>query len=141
MERINAVSIPSIVSSYDDSAIRKFGNKCISNPLEEHNKELNIKWTAEEKAIFTKSYLQHPKMFGTIAETLPNKSLGQCVQYYYISKQNTDYKRMFKTLKRQNCHFPCKMVPKRPFSSKINLESVTTVAQIESLKNIRTRND
>lgn len=51
-------------------------------------------WSEEEKAIFTKRYLQYPKQFGRIAEKLPHKSVQQCVAFYYLHKHEEGYKAM-----------------------------------------------
>ena len=52
-----------------------------------------ILWTAEEKAIFRQMNLQKPKNFGYIAACLDgNKSVADCVAYYYASKRKEKYK-------------------------------------------------
>jgi hypothetical protein len=53
--------------------------------------KLNNPWTEAEKAIFVAKYLKHPKNFRKIASSLPNKSVADCVSYYYASKMSGLY--------------------------------------------------
>jgi nuclear receptor co-repressor 1 len=46
-------------------------------------------WTDVEKAIFREKYLEHPKNFTRIAANLEQKTVQDCVQYYYLSKKKT----------------------------------------------------
>lgn len=52
---------------------------------------LNV-WTKAEVEIFKEKFLQHPKNFGVIASFLDRKSACDCVQYYYHSKKEENYK-------------------------------------------------
>uniref|UniRef100_A0A1B6DW30 Nuclear receptor corepressor 1 n=1 Tax=Clastoptera arizonana TaxID=38151 RepID=A0A1B6DW30_9HEMI len=56
---------------------------------------LNV-WTKGEIDIFKEKFLQHPKNFGVIASYLDKKSVCDCVQYYYHSKKEENYKRLLR---------------------------------------------
>jgi hypothetical protein len=45
-------------------------------------------WTDEEKQIFLDKFAESPKQFSFIAESLPNKTVSQCVDYYYLHKKS-----------------------------------------------------
>ncbi|XP_039279275.1 myb-like protein P [Nilaparvata lugens] len=51
-------------------------------------------WSETEKEIFKQKYIQFPKMFHTISSFLPRKSAQDCVEYYYASKHEYEYKRL-----------------------------------------------
>lgn len=95
-DKSNAAVLPGLSFEYDDTLFRTFGDKLILDPLEELNEQRKIDWTEEEKQIFTKKFLEHPKKFGLIAENIPNKTAAQCVQYYYMSKRKINYKKMLR---------------------------------------------
>lgn len=44
-------------------------------------------WTELEMQVFLTRYIESPKMFGRIAEGLPNKTAEDCVLYYYLNKK------------------------------------------------------
>lgn len=43
-------------------------------------------WTDEEITTFIEKYGEHPKQFGIIADSLPEKTAAQCVSFYYLHK-------------------------------------------------------
>lgn len=49
-------------------------------------------WTRQEKEAFKQKFLEHPKDFGLIAQHLQTKSTQDCVNYYYQSKREENYK-------------------------------------------------
>lgn len=49
-------------------------------------------WTAEEREVFRRAYPNSAKQFGKIANKLPNKTVADCVQYYYRTKKELDWK-------------------------------------------------
>jgi len=53
-------------------------------------------WTDIEKCIFLDRFLQHPKDFRKIASFLRNKSVRDCIAFYYDSKQTVPYKAALK---------------------------------------------
>ena len=75
---------------YDDE------NDLVSDPIAFYDYYGNAEpeWSDEERVIFLRRYLNHPKQFGKIAEGIPNKEAGDCVLYYYRTKKTIDYKGM-----------------------------------------------
>lgn len=51
-------------------------------------------WTDHEREIFTEKYVRNPKKFGLIASLLENKSVQDCVQFYYLTKKEVGYKKL-----------------------------------------------
>lgn len=49
-------------------------------------------WTEQEVETFCKRYTLHPKQFGKIAQDLPDKSVAQCVLFYYRMKNTIDFR-------------------------------------------------
>ncbi|TIB79695.1 hypothetical protein E3Q22_02343 [Wallemia mellicola] len=51
-------------------------------------------WSEDEKEIFLKAYVDTPKSFAEIAEKIPNKSVQDCVLFYYMNKKvRVDYEK------------------------------------------------
>ncbi|KAM3461602.1 hypothetical protein MY5147_001413 [Beauveria neobassiana] len=53
-------------------------------------------FTKEEAELFEKRYLEHPKQWGKIAEVIPNRDFGTCIQYYYLMKKELNLKEKLK---------------------------------------------
>ena len=53
-------------------------------------------WSREEKQIFIEKFTQAPKNFGYISSFLENKTTGQCVQFYYMTKKTENYKNLLR---------------------------------------------
>eukprot|EP01103_Thecamoeba_quadrilineata_P012969 TRINITY_DN346_c3_g2_i1.p1 TRINITY_DN346_c3_g2~~TRINITY_DN346_c3_g2_i1.p1 ORF type:complete len:1091 (+),score=236.31 TRINITY_DN346_c3_g2_i1:398-3274(+) len=53
-------------------------------------------WTEDEKNIFLIKYLEAPKQFGFIKSFLPNKSLKEVIDYYYVNKRQLQLKKFVK---------------------------------------------
>ena len=82
-----------------DERRRKFTNNngLILDPLREYNERKFVNtWTDSEKEIFKEKYLLHPKNFGQIAQFLERKTVSDCVQYYYLSKNTENYKQLLR---------------------------------------------
>ena len=72
-------------------------NRRVLDPLEEAaNQRLTNPWSDIEKCIFLDRFLQHPKDFRKISSFLKNKSVHDCISFYYDSKQSVPYKRALK---------------------------------------------
>ncbi|KAJ1673352.1 Gei-8p, partial [Spiromyces aspiralis] len=63
-------------------------------PLFNNNSDPDNIWTNEEKDIFVREYLQHPKQFGKIALALPFKNPRECVLFYYRNKKSLNLKHL-----------------------------------------------
>jgi hypothetical protein len=86
----NLATIPDMISVtspytilYDDTNLR------IDDPSQyfETLTRKNLDWTEEEKMTLFKTYAQHPKQFGIIADALQHRSQGECVNFYYLNKK------------------------------------------------------
>ena len=76
--------------SYRDT----LSSRRVLNPLEEAKEQRHTNpWSDIEKCIFLDRFLQHPKDFRKIASFLKNKSVHDCISFYYDSKQSVPYKR------------------------------------------------
>jgi hypothetical protein len=89
---VNKAAIPDMVlddpCQYDDE------NDLVRNPLEFYDfygQQEKI-WTTEERAIFRRHFPGSMKQFGKISDKLPDKTTGDCVQYYYRTKKDLDWK-------------------------------------------------
>ena len=49
-------------------------------------------FSQEENELFEKRYLENPKQWGKIAEVLPHREFGACIQYYYLMKKELNLK-------------------------------------------------
>lgn len=49
-------------------------------------------FTPEEHKIFTDAFMAHPKKWGKIAESLPGRTFQQCINHYYLTKEEIKYK-------------------------------------------------
>ncbi|BFZ19004.1 hypothetical protein BsWGS_22044 [Bradybaena similaris] len=76
-------------------------NGLLEDALEVHKEAQNhtARWTEHERQVFKEKYLQNPKNFVVIASFLPQKSVPDCVQFYYLTKKSENYKQM---LRKQN---------------------------------------
>lgn len=76
-------------------------NGLLEDPLEIHKdaQKFETRWTDSEKQIFKEKYLQAPKNFVLISSFLPQKSVADCVQFYYLNKKDENYKQL---LRKQN---------------------------------------
>ncbi|UZP32579.1 hypothetical protein NXS19_000395 [Fusarium pseudograminearum] len=53
-------------------------------------------FTEEEANLFEKRYLEAPKQWGRVAEAIPHRNFGACIQYYYMNKKNLNLKEKLK---------------------------------------------
>ncbi|KMS64924.1 hypothetical protein BVRB_041240 [Beta vulgaris subsp. vulgaris] len=72
-------------------------NGLVEDPrAQDQYRKLINPWSDQEKAVFRKKFSKFPKNFVKIATFLPNKSVGDCVAYYYSSKTFVNYKALVK---------------------------------------------
>ena len=69
---------------------------------EERQFKLSNPWTERETAIFQQKYIKYPKQFRKISSYLPNKSVNDCVAYYYYSKLATNYKELVRNQQKRS---------------------------------------
>ncbi|XP_066149114.1 uncharacterized protein Smr [Euwallacea fornicatus] len=95
--------IPPILLDSKERRIKYTNNNNFVDDMEAIYKSrqyLNI-WTNGEKETFKEKYLQHPKNFYQISQTLgEKKTVSECVQYYYLSKKTENYKQLLRKNKR-----------------------------------------
>ena len=53
-------------------------------------------FTEAESELFEKRYLELPKQWGKVAEVIPNRDFGTCIQYYYLMKKDLNLKEKLK---------------------------------------------
>ncbi|KAF5678933.1 hypothetical protein FHETE_1042, partial [Fusarium heterosporum] len=53
-------------------------------------------FTEEEANMFEKRYLEAPKQWGRVAEAIPHRDFGACIQYYYMNKKDLNLKEKLK---------------------------------------------
>ena len=53
-------------------------------------------FTVEETSLFEKRYLELPKQWGKIAEVIPRRNFGSCIQIYYMTKKDLNLKEKLK---------------------------------------------
>lgn len=64
-------------------------------PIEYKNsKGKDTVWTEKEKEVFRDRFVQHPKNFVIISQFLENKTVSECIHYYYMSKKTENYKQL-----------------------------------------------
>ncbi|XP_025090723.1 nuclear receptor corepressor 1-like isoform X5 [Pomacea canaliculata] len=97
----NLAVIPPMMLDVRQRRMRFLNNNGLLEDPVAVSKEQNHlgRWTEQEKQIFKEKYLQHPKNFSLIATFLPRKSVAECIQFYYLTKKNENYKQL---LRKQN---------------------------------------
>ncbi|GAB6028720.1 hypothetical protein CHUAL_004541 [Chamberlinius hualienensis] len=95
--RSYAVVPPIIVDPRHRRLAYENDHSIIEDLLAEYNekKHINI-WTQPEQDVFKEKYLQHPKNFALVASYLERKSVADCVQYYYLTKKDANYKQLLR---------------------------------------------
>ena len=88
--------VPDMLPDHERNQIYDDDNDLVTDPIAfyDFNGDAEPVWTDEERATFQRRYLNYPKQFGKIAETIPNKTASDCVLYYYRTKKTIDYKGM-----------------------------------------------
>ena len=62
--------------------------RLIEDPELEYQKfKSRLTWTDEEKKIFIEKYCAHPKEFNKIASYLPDKTVKDTIEFYYLNKE------------------------------------------------------
>ena len=63
----------------------------VEDPEGEHQKfKSRLRWTDEEKQIFVDKYCAHTKCFSKIASYLPDKTVKDTIEFYYLNKELLD---------------------------------------------------
>lgn len=52
-------------------------------------------FSPEEHQLFVEAFLAEPKKFGAIARRIPHRTYQECIQHYYLTKQDGQYKERF----------------------------------------------
>lgn len=89
--KLFAVDVPMYLDPREKAALCFHDdNKLVEDPIREHNAfKRRTGWTKEERAIFTEKWNLHPKKFRQILCFLPNKTMKDVIEFYYLYK-NTD---------------------------------------------------
>lgn len=68
-------------------------NGYVEDPEAAHKEYKNrISWSEEEKQTFVEKYIQRPKKFAFIAQSLPLKSVKDVIEFYYINRYDLNLK-------------------------------------------------
>ena len=89
--------IPDMIVDKQHALIFNNNNGCIDDlkSYEQLHKQQHV-WSESEKSIFIRQYLKSPKQFKKISQHLPNKSINDCVAFYYLTKFDIKYKQLLK---------------------------------------------
>ncbi|EAY13963.1 Myb-like DNA-binding domain containing protein [Trichomonas vaginalis G3] len=69
--------------------------RLVNDPVSEHHVyKQRVKWSEEEKNIFLEQWCSHPKDFVKIASFLPDKSVKEVIEFYYLNKNLYDMKNL-----------------------------------------------
>nr|XP_043631183.1 uncharacterized protein LOC122602650 [Erigeron canadensis] len=85
--------MPSLILDRSERMSSRFisDNGLVDNPVDvEKEKSIVNPWTVEDKEIFLERYSQFGKNFRKIASFLPNKTVADCVEFYY-KNHKSDY--------------------------------------------------
>lgn len=77
-------------------------NSLVEDPLKENKEAMLIEqsWTPEDKKTFLKKFSQYPKDYKKIHQFLPQKTLGDIINFYYNNKKkNKELMEIIKNLK------------------------------------------
>ena len=85
-----ACDVPMYLDSVDKLAYCfRDDNKSVEDPVYEHKVfRKRLSWTTEEQNIFVEKWALHPKKFRQIAHYLPQKTVKDCIEFYYLIKNN-----------------------------------------------------
>ncbi|KAJ6250250.1 nuclear receptor co-repressor related ncor [Anaeramoeba flamelloides] len=68
--------------------------RLVTDPLQEFKKYENTdSWTDSEKRIYWENFRIYRKEFGKIQKSLPNKSMKQIINFYYLNKNSVQYRK------------------------------------------------
>lgn len=68
-------------------------NSYVRDPKKEFDQyRTRLAWTEEEKHTFVEKYRQHPKDFEKIAEALPQKTIKEVIEFYYLNRYKMNLK-------------------------------------------------
>lgn len=74
---------------HDTNGLRESGQGIIVFDFEPPQDD----FTEEEHKTLLKNYLVHPKIWGKLAKFLPGRTYKDCINHYYATKWNKEYKR------------------------------------------------
>ena len=86
----NVAKIPDMISVTHGQVMYTFDdtNNVVDDPASFYDPGPSVAaWTPAEEKILLEQYAATPKQFGKIAEALPNKTVRECVLYYYLHKK------------------------------------------------------
>jgi len=95
----NLAVIPAMILDVKERIARRFidNNSLVEDPV--HSTRLHTlvnTWQESEKKLFLEKFLSFPKNFRKIASYLPYKTPNDCVEYYYRTKKQLNYKDLVK---------------------------------------------
>lgn len=98
-KRRSLAVIPPIVLTAKERKLAYFPNdQTLVRDMEAEwkSRQYNNVWMQNEKEVFKDKCLSLGKNFAAIKTYLPRKSVGECVEYYYLSKKQENYKTLWR---------------------------------------------
>ena len=94
IEKKPTIDTPMILTLKDKkNKIYYDNNNLIQDPIQSFNDfKSRVTWTEEEKVIFLEKYRQYPKEFSKITESLPEKSIKDVIEFYYLNRYHMSLK-------------------------------------------------
>lgn len=91
-----APDYPMYINPADKEAYKLWSEaRLVDDPSGEHTTyKHRVEWSAEEKEIFLEQWCAHPKDFAKIAAKIPDKSVKECIEFYYLNKNLYDLKNL-----------------------------------------------
>ncbi|KAG5750838.1 hypothetical protein H9Q72_007645 [Fusarium xylarioides] len=93
--------IPNMIWSQEEKDNTKYLDKSGFTPVDRLVSAWRVlplvnNFTEEEAGLFEKRYLEAPKQWGRVAEAIPHRDFGSCIQYYYMNKKDLNLKEKLK---------------------------------------------
>lgn len=127
--------VPPLLKYPEREFIFESKNSQIEDPVKENKEVIMVEqsWTIEDKKIFMKKFSQYPKDYRKIQQYLPNKTMGDLINFYYNNKnKNKDLMEIIKSLKNSK-KYTKKVIDEGPTARNTLNSSELTARELRSL--------